>query len=208
MAKQIFNSFKELQGLLPENKVVQEKQRKSNPKIKADKPAVSSEKFNPPKFNSKKFKRENNKFSTKPAVPIDPKLQAIFDALTWLKTTFPQAFISPPAKILPLKIGIGQDIAEYIKTKEAKEFSLTLVRKALSMYTNNFRYLVASSVLGASRVDLQGNNAGDITAEQVEYAQTKLAALKERRKNKERLLETTTESSPAKELNVENNQQP
>lgn len=199
MAKQIFNSFKELQGLLPENKVVQEKQKKSNPKIKAVK-STNSE---------RKFKRANNKFSAKPARIIDAKLQAIFDALTWLKATFPNAFIAPPAKILPLKIGIGQDIAEYIKAKEANEFSLTLVRKALSMYTNNFRYLMASSLLGATRIDLQGNVAGEITAEQVAYAQTKLAALKERKKNKDRSLEATSESpDSSKASNVENNQQP
>ncbi len=192
MAKQIFNSFKELQGIILENKVAAEDISKKDV-TKKQKKTVN----NITKPGDKKLKKSNNKFSVKPVKLIDPKLQAIFDALNWLKTSFPKAFINSPAKIVPLKIGLGQDIIDFIKAKENPEVSLTLVRKALSMYTNNFRYLIATTKSGNPRIDLQGNTVGEVTAEQAQYAQSKLTALKERRKNK-----TAQEQSAPQEEDV------
>lgn len=177
MTKQTFSSFEGLKSLLPDDKVAAfEKQKQAAAKKKASGPKTTNK-------SKKPFKKA--KRITQPKKPIDPKLQAIFDALNWLKETFPKAFLSPPAKISPLKIGIGQDIAAYIKDKEDIKFSLTLLRKALSMYTKNFRYLTASSKIGNNRLDLEGNQVGEITAEQAKYAEEKLNELKEKRKQRE-----------------------
>jgi len=189
MTKQTFSSFEGLKSLLPEEKVAEfEKQKQANA---AKKVQIATA----PVKKKKPFKK-TKRITQQPKKPIDPKLQAIFDALSWLKQTFPKAFLSPPAKILPLKVGIGHDIAAYLKEKNAEQFSLTLLRKALSMYTKNFRYLTASAKIGNIRIDLEGNQAGEVSEEQAKYAQEKLTELKEKRKQKE--AENANDSSQSK----------
>jgi ProP effector len=61
----------------------------------------------------------------------------------------------------------------------------------LSLYTKNFRYLTASSKAGNIRVDLEGNQAGEITEEQAKYAEEKLNELKEKRKQREKAHDAT-----------------
>lgn len=165
MPKQILSSFKELRSLLSD--VPTSKKLKTN---------------KTPKRATKKQTRSKPIPTIKPSKSVEPRLQAIFDALNWLKTTFPLAFVNPPTLVKPLKIGIGQDIANYLKENQNCAHSLTLIRKALSMYTNHFRYLSASQKAGNVRIDLTGNDAGIVTPEQAEYAQTKLIALNNRKK--------------------------
>jgi hypothetical protein len=179
MPKQILNSFKELSSLLSNVSISQKPARKQDEKFK--------------KSASKVAKKANNEF--KPIKPMDPKLQIIFNALNWLKTTFPKAFVSPPAKVTPLKIGIGHDITNFLKAQEDCQHSLTTIRKALSMYTNNFRYLTASKKAGNIRIDLEGNKTGEVTTEQAEYAQAKLNSLNERKKNKANNITSITAQS-------------
>lgn len=176
MSKQIFSSFKELQGLLPEIKTAQEKPVTIERKTKNSKSAKKAKKVN-------QLSSPTSPKSIQAAIarPIDQKLQAIFNALNWLKATFPAAFITPPAKVIALKIGIGQDIADYMKANASTEFSLNLVRKALAMYANNFRYLLASSKTGNPRIDLTGAVVDKVTEEQAIYAKNKLEQQKQRR---------------------------
>lgn len=191
MPKQKLNSFKELSGLLselnlPKSPVNNEKNKRLKSKKSNKAPLVTKTSVKKPSIKQHPSKQvtmlKKDSSYVKINKPLDPALLSIIQALNWLKSTFPKAFITAPAKVMPLKIGIGHDITEFIKNQSSCEFSLTIVRKALAMYTRNFRYLCASIKVGACRIDLDGNPAGEITVEQADYAKNKLNALKQRQK--------------------------
>ncbi|WAJ69290.1 RNA chaperone ProQ [Catenovulum adriaticum] len=104
------------------------------------------------------------------------KLKAPQEVIAYLSELFPQCF-SIKGEAKPLKIGIFQDIAERIDDDE--KLSRTVLRSALRKYTSSWRYL-ASIKEGASRVDIDGNEAGIIEAEHAEHAATSLAQSKQK----------------------------
>lgn len=94
--------------------------------------------------------------------------------IEFLAKKFPESFsIKGDAK--PLKIGIFTDIAERIT--EEDPVSKTQIRHALRRYTNSWRYLEAVKK-GGMRVDLDGQDVEELTAEHIEHATTQLAESK------------------------------
>ena len=76
-----------------------------------------------------------------------------------------------------LKIVIFRDIVSRITEEDG--ISKTQLRTALRMYTSSWRYLYGVKE-GAKRVDLDGNDCGDLEAEHVEHARTQLTEAKAR----------------------------
>ncbi len=95
-----------------------------------------------------------------------------------LKSDYPKAFggaaEQPFHRVAPLKRGIHKDIvAAY------PDVSMMTVRKFINWYVYTPEYL-RLTVLGAARVDLSGEAAGEVTGAEVEHAQTVLAKLAQR----------------------------
>lgn len=98
------------------------------------------------------------------------KLTDVKAVIAYLAEKFPACFtVEGDAK--PLKIGLFQDLAERLEGDE--RVSKTQLRQALRRYTNSWRYLRCQKA-GAQRVDLDGNEVGELEAEHVEHAQTAL----------------------------------
>jgi sRNA-binding protein len=99
--------------------------------------------------------------------------QAATAAITLLAETFPRCFSVYEGRRRPLKIGIHKDILA------AVDGALTPLElsKALRAYCANGAYL-HSSREGAQRIDLDGNPAGIVTAEESQGAKARLTARK------------------------------
>lgn len=96
------------------------------------------------------------------------------EIIAYLAEKFPLCF-SLEGEAKPLKIGLFQDLSEALKDDE--RVSKTQLRHALRQYTSNWRYLHGCKV-GAVRVDLQGNPAGELEQEHVDHAAQQLAEAK------------------------------
>jgi len=93
-------------------------------------------------------------------------------ALARLAEAFPQTFVLEKYRPhRPLKVGIAADIPARCPELERRVLSV-----ALSVYTRRVMYL-QSLVAGATRVDLDGNPVGEVTARDAEYAAAKLAGI-------------------------------
>ncbi|ODC02408.1 hypothetical protein BFW38_01485 [Terasakiispira papahanaumokuakeensis] len=79
----------------------------------------------------------------------------------------------------PLQIGLHETLAEI------DQLDIKLVRRALAHYVKTPRYLRCLRT-GAVRLDLQGHNAGFVTAEEAQHAQDELKALDKKRKDREK----------------------
>jgi ProP effector len=98
------------------------------------------------------------------------------DIITYLTEKFPKCF-SVKGQVKPLKIGIFQDLSE--KLTDDETVSKTRLRQALRHYTSSWRYLKAIKV-GASRVDIDGNDVAKIDEEQANYASKTLKESQEK----------------------------
>jgi ProP effector len=97
-----------------------------------------------------------------------------------LAQVFPRAFFTYGGKRKPLKLGIHKDILA-LKLGIAQR----ALSRALRAYCGNLGYLRAS-VTGAARIDLQGEPAGVVTADEAEHARQRLVAyLQEKVRKKE-----------------------
>ncbi|QIW16547.1 RNA chaperone ProQ [Pasteurellaceae bacterium RH1A] len=95
------------------------------------------------------------------------------EAIAYLVQKFPLCF-SLEGEAKPLKIGLFQDLATAL---ENEDISKTTLRQALRVYTMGWRYLAACQA-DAVRVDLEGNPAGVVDAQQAEHAAQSLAEAK------------------------------
>ena len=92
--------------------------------------------------------------------------------LTRLSGQFPQAFVLANYKPhRPLKVGIAVDIRARCPDLEWRGLAV-----ALSAYTKRIVYLQAL-VVGAARVDLGGNPAGEVITSEAEHAAARLAEI-------------------------------
>ena len=89
----------------------------------------------------------------------------------WLTATYPKVFTNdaPP----PLKVGIHADLLT-----RHPDLDPDTLRRALKRYCERRAYQVALAREGACRVDLDGNPAGEVLADQRKYAKAKLNAWK------------------------------
>lgn len=88
------------------------------------------------------------------------------EVIAYLAEKFPLCFVLE-GEAKPLKIGLFQELADALAGDE--KISKTLLRQALRAYTSNWRYLHACKE-GAMRVDLQGEQAGEVDATQAQHA--------------------------------------
>lgn len=121
------------------------------------------------------------------------------EAIAYLAEKFPLCFFAE-GTVKPLKIGLFQDLVDALVGDE--KLSKTQLRHVLRAYTSNWRYLHACSEVGAVRVDLAGNPAGEIDAQQAEHAAQTLAISKEAY-NKRREEQRQAKAQEKKELTPE-----
>jgi len=101
------------------------------------------------------------------------------EALQWLRTQFPQAFLQNPA---PLQIGVYEAIIE----KSLADMPETpWLKHALRYYVHSPRYLQQMKV-GRERIDLNGQPAGVVRDNDEAHAKERLALYKVRREEKNR----------------------
>ncbi|MGO4328045.1 ProQ/FinO family protein [Cupriavidus sp. 2TAF22] len=95
--------------------------------------------------------------------PVDPVLQAIAK----LQKRFPAAFPKNPAPKVPLKVGLFEDL-----TKHAEELALAepALLDALRTWCRGTRYWTCLAE-GAPRVDLSGQEAGQVSQADAKWAQ-------------------------------------
>lgn len=124
------------------------------------------------------------------------------EIIAYLAEKFPLCF-SVEGEARPLKIGIFQDLSQALQQDE--KVSKTQLRQALRQYTSNWRYLHGCR-LGAQRVDLNGNDCGELEQQHVEHAAQQLKAAKEKfteRKMAQRKLAQQEPRKPARQVNKE-----
>ncbi len=97
--------------------------------------------------------------------------------ITFLTEQFPLCFTAGSNEAKPLKIGLFQELAARLEGDE--RVSKTQLRGALRQYTLSWRYLhcIKQSV---KRVDLDGNEGDDVSAEHAEHALKTLKESKEK----------------------------
>lgn len=100
--------------------------------------------------------------------------------LAYLYETFPLCFIAE-GETKPLKIGLFQDLAE--RLADDSKVSKTQLRIALRRYTSSWRYLKCVKV-GAQRIDLDGNECGELEQEHIDHAAATLKESQEKAKAK------------------------
>ena len=92
--------------------------------------------------------------------------------MTQLARQFPQTFVlAKPLPHRPLKVGIAADIQAALPDLDRRALFV-----ALKVYTHRIVYLQAV-VVGADRVDLDGNPAGRVTASEAGHAVAVLAGI-------------------------------
>jgi len=146
----------------------------SNPSLKEQLKALSiglSSSSNEPQLKKEKKKmnrpaeaREKGGTKQKPAW-----LEHAQYGVELLKAHFPNCF-KDLKEVCPLKIGIKQDLAKYLSGRE----DIVIGDKAcminsLAYYVNSVAYHKCM-VAGGARIDLEGNPAGVVTAEEAQYS--------------------------------------
>lgn len=104
------------------------------------------------------------------------KLNSSKQIIAYLAERFPLCFVAT-GEARPLKIGIFEDLAQRLATENG--VSKTRLRAALRVYTSSWRYLYGVKK-GVQRVDLDGNECGELTQEHVEHARQQLDEAKAR----------------------------
>ena len=100
--------------------------------------------------------------------------------LAYLYETFPLCFIAE-GETKPLKIGLFQDLAE--RLADDSKISKTQLRVALRRYTSSWRYL-KSIQPGVQRIDLDGNDCGELQQEHIDHAKLTLKESRDKAKAK------------------------
>lgn len=151
----------------------------SNASLKEQLQAVASQLSTDKIGKEHKPKRKFQQAAEKPKKPKPKWLDYAQYGVELLKAYFPAAF-KTAADVKPLKKGIKEDLVKRLSTLEAvvTEDKACMV-KSLSYYVNMAAYH-KSVVEGATRIDLDGNPAGVVSAEEAQYSiekqQAKLSA--------------------------------
>jgi ProP effector len=135
-----------------------------------------------------------------PTVPVGGsstknRAQAIAAAIALLAELYPKCFAIYEERRRPLKIGIHQDIQAALDGA----ITPTELHRALGFYCSNPVYL-SQTRTGAGRVDLNGELAGAVTADEEAHAKATLAGIK--RKNEARAAATRAQPPPPKRLSL------
>lgn len=150
----------------------------SNGSLKEQLRAVASQFSDTTDKKQKHNKMKKGRHLEKTAKPAKPKprwLEYAQYGTDLLRVYFPNCFKSM-SDVKPLKKGIKEDLLKRLSTIEGivTEDKACMV-KSLSYYVNTMSYHKCVTE-GAERVDLDGNPAGVITAEEAKYSQEKQQA--------------------------------
>lgn len=94
------------------------------------------------------------------------------DALLWLAANFPAAFDNS-LRIRPLKGGIMSDILLHADKAAEVGISKSKLREAVVLFTRRLDYLACLKAR-EMRVDLQGNEVAEVSAEEADHAAAKI----------------------------------
>lgn len=121
-------------------------------------------------------------------------------AITQIAELYPLTFNREAVK--PLKIGIQDDLVADGKLAQGK------IKRALASYVRSPLYYKALQA-GATRIDLQGQPAGEVTEEQADHAKAMLAKLREQKQERAQAAreEAKAERTREKELRVKEKEQ-
>jgi len=138
----------------------------SNPSLKEQLQALSLE----AKPNSSRVENTKQSGGKNKAVQSKPLwLEQAQYGVELLKAFFPECFKSIK-EIKPLKVGIKQDLVKRLSTlTEVVVTDKACMVNSLSYYVNSPAYH-KSVVVGAPRIDLDGNVVGNVTAEEANYS--------------------------------------
>lgn len=134
--------------------------------------STTSEKTKQSHPNHHHINRNNNNKNHRPEKVTKPKprwLDYVQYGVELLRAYFPNGFKSM-SEVKPLKKGIKQDLVKRLSTMEmiVTEDKACMV-KSLTYYVNTSAYH-RSVVEGSARIDLDGNPAGIVTAEEAKYS--------------------------------------
>lgn len=103
------------------------------------------------------------------------------DALLWLAANFPAAFDNS-LRIRPLKGGIMNDILLHADKAAEVGISKSKLREAVVLFTRRLDYLACLKAR-EMRVDLQGNDVAEVSAEEADHAAAKIKKRVEKRRS-------------------------
>jgi ProP effector len=106
---------------------------------------------------------------------VNPNIKAAYATIELLASTWPKCFSAPLSGRRPLKVGIGKEIA----AAAAGAITPEELDAALQHYVGAKAYQQQLRE-GAQRVDLDGNPAGTVTAEQAAMARRHIERLEAR----------------------------
>ncbi|MBC8636379.1 ProQ/FinO family protein [Caballeronia sp. EK] len=132
--------------------------KKKAPRVRRPAPAAASKPAEPAK-SAKPAQ------SAKPAVPSKP-VDPVVHTIGKLQKRFPLAFPKNPAPKVPLKVGIFEDLMKHAEELKLNEKEL---RSAIKVWCRGNRYWTCL-VQGASRIDLAGEKAGEVSTADAERA--------------------------------------
>ncbi len=124
--------------------------------------------------------------------PVDPVVVAI----SRLQRHFPKAFPKNPAPKLPLKLGVLADLVQHADQLQLDEAQ---IKEAVKTWCDGRRYW-ASMVEAAPRVDLNGEPAGAVTANEARHAKrmaSRNASRNAARARAEKKAQAATAETPA-----------
>ncbi|MFY2104327.1 ProQ/FinO family protein [Achromobacter ruhlandii] len=95
-----------------------------------------------------------------------PAVDPVLIAISRLQRQFPKAFPKKPAPKVPLKLGVLEDLVQHAKTLQ---LSPDEIKQAVKTWCDGRRYWDCM-VESAARVDLNGEPAGAVTANEAQHA--------------------------------------
>lgn len=102
-------------------------------------------------------------------IQIDSVKKEKIKIIDWLIEHFSAAFFKKSKQVMPLKIGVFEDIMDFYQRLDSPPFSKKALKEALSYYSTSPAYLSAQKA-GVARLDLYGNEVDVVTQEQANYA--------------------------------------
>lgn len=129
----------------------------------------SSPSTSAPEKNTKVFKKNVPQVQAEQVKQKPAWLEQAQYGVELLKAYFPACF-KEMKEIKPLKIGIKQDLVKYLSTRD----DIVLSDKACMV--SSLAYYVSSAayhrnmIENATRIDLEGNTSGLVTAEEAQYS--------------------------------------
>lgn len=165
----------------------------SNGSLKDQLSAVASQ-FSDPAKKTKSHAPQKSRPSAKPQKPKPRWLEYAQYGVDLLRVYFPECFKTMP-EVKPLKKGIKEDLLKRLSTLEnvVTEDKACMV-KSLSYYVNTHAYHKCVSA-GATRIDLDGKPAGEVTAEEAKYSIEKQQAKQQARQQATAATEKSEENT-------------